>query len=166
MFVRSNCMFCKCSVNIHIWHFLSNMHTHMHARSHTGWWEVKTFGFFGGWHSVLVSLLLCLIPLAFPMVVRHPQLEQKDTAVRGNPQEETQGWGVGQGYGVTVRLSRSSCMIKVLSLWESLLSESSMAMASSKAWRTQTTLTAFKVTRSTTNKKLWHKQNSHSALLG
>lgn len=85
MYVHSNCMFCKCSVNIHIWHFLSNMHTCMHARSHTlGWWEVKTvLGFFGGWHSVLDRLLLCLISLAFSLVVCYPQLEQKkDTVIR------------------------------------------------------------------------------------
>ena len=36
---------------------------------------------------------------------------------------------------LTVRLSRSSCMIKVLSLYESHLIVSSSAMASSKAWR-------------------------------
>lgn len=34
---------------------------------------------------------------------------------------------------LTVRLSRSSCMINVLSLYDSSLSESSSAMASSKA---------------------------------
>lgn len=95
MYVHSNCMFCKGSVNIHIWHFLSKMHTRMHARSHTlGWWEVKTvLGFFlQGWHSVLVSLLLCLISVAISVVVCHPQLEQKkkDTAIRKTTRGNTQ----------------------------------------------------------------------------
>lgn len=95
MYVHSNCMFCKGSVNIHIWHFLSKMHTRMHARSHTlGWWEVKTvLGFFCRVDTQFLSASCSASspsPSPWLSAIHSWNKKKKDTAIRKTTRGNTQ----------------------------------------------------------------------------